>query len=390
MNVLHVTPSMSPHWGGPVIVVSELLPALYDEGIYCEIATTRGHKVGADATGPERVPTHVFDTGPAARLWTAYSRDLARFLDDIITQFDLIHIHEIWHHAAYAASQAARKRGIPYIVTIHGELSEWSLQHKGWKKFIYRKAILDRVLRNADALHAITFPEKDRIAELGYDTPVTVAPNGIDPTPYDNLPDPSDFLDRFPILKGKRVILFLGRLNPKKGLDILAHSFSTVKSRFPDAVLLIAGPDEEGTQKEMESILRSEGTLDSVIFTGMLTGEDKLAAMSTAELFVLPSYSEGFSIAILEAMAARLPVIITHGCDFSEVAEHNAGFVVEANQTPVAQAIASLLSDAELRNRMGNRGRRLVTERYTWQAAASKIADLYRSLVVKEKEKALV
>ena len=388
MNVLHVTPSMSPTWGGPVIVVSELIPALYDEGIHCEIATTRGHRVGADITGPEGVPTHVFDTGLAARLWTAYSRDLARFLDDSITRFDLIHIHEIWHYAGYAAFLAAKKRNLPCVVTIHGELSEWSLQHKAWKKLIYRKAILDRVLRNADALHAITFPEKDRIAELGYNTPVTVAPNGIDPTPYDNLPDPSEFLDRFPILKGKRVILFLGRLNPKKGLDILARSFSALKSRFPDVVLLIAGPDEEGTRHMMESILESQGNLDRTVFTGMLTGTEKLAAMSCADIFVLPSYSEGFSIAILEAMAARLPVVITDNCDFPEVAKHGAGFVVEANDAPVAQAIGTLLSDANLRARMGQMGRELVTERYTWKAAASTLADLYKSLVSDRKVKA--
>ena len=389
MNVLHVTPSMSPNWGGPVVVVSELIPALADEGISCEIATTRGHRVGNEIVGPHGVPIHVFHTGFPARIWTAYSRELSAFLDKNIARFDLVHIHEVWHHAGYAASEAARKNGIPYIVTIHGELSEWSLQHKGWKKLLYKKAVLDKILKNAFALHAITQAEKDRIAELGYDTPVIVAPNGIDPTPFDELPEPSAFLERYPALKGKRVILFMGRLNPKKGLDILAHSFSTLKSRFPDAVLLIAGPDEEGTRQKTESVLRSEGTLDSVIFTGMLTGEDRLSTMSIADVFVLPSYSEGFSIAILEAMAVCLPVVITDGCNFPEVAEHDAGFVVEASQIPVAHAIGSLLSDVELRNRMGDRGRKLVTERYTWQAAASKIADRYRFLVVGEKAKSL-
>lgn len=379
---------MSPSWGGPVIVVSELIPALFNEGIHCEIATTRGHRVGADFTGPEGVPTHVFDTGLAARLWTAYSRDLARFLDDSITRFDMIHIHEIWHYAGYVAFRAAKKRNIPCVVTIHGELSEWSLQHKAWKKFIYRKAILDGMLRNADALHAITLPEKDRIASLGYHTPVTVAPNGIDPTPYDNLPDPSEFLDRFPILKGKRVILFLGRLNPKKGLDILARSFPTLKIRFPDAVLLISGPDEEGTRRMTESILESQGNLDRAVFTGMLTGTEKLAALSCADIFVLPSYSEGFSIAILEAMAARLPVVITNNCDFPEVAKHEAGIVVKAKEVEVAQALGELVSDADLRFYMGERGRKLVTERYTWRAAASTIAHLYRSLAISERAKA--
>ena len=363
-------------------MVSELIPALEKQGVHCEIATTRGHRVGRDVTGPHGIPIHVFDAGPPARIWTAYSKGLTRFLDDNIDRFDVVHIHEIWHHAGYAAYRAARKTGIPLVLTPHGELSEWSLRYKGWKKRIYMKVALDRILRNADALHAITLTEKDRIARLGFDTPVTVAPNGIHPTQFDNLPDPSDFLNRFPILKGKRVILYLGRLNPTKGLDILARSFSATTHRFNDAFLLVVGPDEEGGRQTMEAILRSEGVIDKAIFTGMLTGEDKLAALNCADIFVLPSYSEGFSIATLEAMASRLPVVITEGCNFPEVAEHGAGFVVEARETPVAEAIGMLLSDTALRARMGRRGRKLVTEHYTWQAAASKIAALYRSLAV--------
>ncbi len=370
-----------------MVVVSQLLPALAGEGARCEILTTRGHRVGTNPICPPDIPTHVFDTGLPARIWTAYSRDLARFLDENIARFDLIHIHEIWHYGGFAASRAARKRGVPYIVTIHGELSEWSLQHKGWKKSLYRKAVLDNILKDASTLHAITKAEESRISELGYATPVMVAPNGIDPTPFQELPDPSSLLDRFPLLKGKRVILFMGRLNPKKGLDILAHSFSTLKSQFPDTVLLIVGPDEEGTQQKMESILRSQDALDSAIFTGMLTGEDKLATMSCAELFALPSYSEGFSIAILEAMAARLPVVITEQCNFPEVEEYGAGIVVEASKVAVTEAISKLLSDDNLCARMSDKGRTLVAERYTWQSAASKIADLYGSLAVEKTAK---
>ena len=389
MNILHITPSMSPQWGGPVAVVSQLIPALSEQGIHCEIATTRGHRVGDDPVSPPRTPIHVFGAQLPAQLWTAYSTDLARFLRENISGFHLVHVHEIWHHDGYAAFRAARKNRVPFILTPHGELSEWSMRHKAWKKRIYTTLILDRILRNADAIHAITQAEKDRIATLGYDTPVTVAPNAIDPAPFDNLPDPTGFLDRFPALSGKRIILFLGRLNPTKGLDILARGFGDIARRFPDAVLLMVGPDEEGGRQGMESILRSEGVLDRAVFTGMLTGEDKLAALSSADVFTLPSYSEGFSIAILEAMAARLPVVITEGCNFPEAAEHGAGFVVEPRETAVAEAIGALLSDDDLRARMGENGGNLVAERYTWQATASTIADLYGSLVGNGNENAL-
>ena len=385
MNILHLTPSMSPRWGGPVAVVSQLIPTLSSEGIHCEIATTTGHRVGDDPVSPKGVPTHIFHADLPARIWTAHSRPLTRFLDHNITRFDLIHVHEIWHHPGYAAYRAARKNRVPYVLTPHGELGERHLSHKAWKKRIYMTAVLDRVLRNADALHAITPAERDRIAHLGYQTPITVAPNGIDPAPFDTLPDPSKFLERFPTLKGKRVILFLGRLNPTKGLDILARAFSAIARRFPNTVLLIVGPDEEGGQRIMESILRSEGILDKAVFTGMLTGHDKLAALSRADLFILPSYSEGFSVAILEAMAARLPVVITEACNFPEVAEHDAGFVVSAENSPVADAIATLLSNPDLRARMGERGRKLVSERYTWQTTAATLASLYRDLVAKRR-----
>ena len=268
MNVLHVTPSMSPTWGGPVVVVSELVPALSEEGIRCEIVTTRGHRVGDDPISTPGVPTHILDAGLPARIWTAYSRELTEFLDENIDRFDLIHIHEIWHYPGYAAFHAAKKNSVPLVLTPHGELSEWSLRYKKWKKKIYMKVILGRILRSADALHAIIQVEKDRIASLGYQTPVTVAPNGINPDQFRTLPNPSGFLDRFPALKGKRVILFLGRLSPTKGLDILARGFSTISRNLPNSALLVVGPDESGTKEKTEAILSSEGTLDRTVFTG--------------------------------------------------------------------------------------------------------------------------
>ena len=381
LNVLHVTPSMSPAWGGPTVAVSELTSELSRQGVGCEIVTTRGHRVGINQVPSSGVPIYSFDTGFPARIWTAYSGELPRFLNDKAPSFDLIHIHEVWHYPGYVAFRAASKHKLPCVLTIHGELSEWGLRQKALKKRIYRLILLDRMLRNVSALHAVTHSEKEQVVKLGYETPVVVAPNGIEPAQFDALPDPVGFIQRFPALKGKRVILFLGRLHPKKGLDILAQSFSTIARRFEDAVLLVVGPNKFGTREKMESILGSEDLLGRTVFTGLLTGEDKLAAMNCADLFVLPSHSDVLGIAVLEAMAARLPVVITEGCEFPEVSEHGAGFVVEADEAPIVKAITMLLSDADLRKRMGQQGRKLVTERYTWQATAATMANLYKTLV---------
>ena len=381
LNVLQVTPSMSPTWGGPTVAVSELTSELSRQDVSCEIVTTRGYRVGINQIPSPDVPIYSFDTGIPARFWTAYSAELSRFLNKRAGSFDLIHIHEVWHYPVYAAFRSARKHKLPCVLTIHGGLSEWGLRQKALKKRIYRLVLLDRILQNVNALHAITRAEKEQVVKLGYETPVVVAPNGIEPEPFEALPDPTEFIQRFPVLKGKRIILFLGRLHANKGLDILARSFSTIARRFEDIVLLVVGPNKFGTREKMESILSSEGLLDRTVFTGLLTGEDKLAAMSCADLFVLPSHSDVLGIAVLEAMAAQLPVVITKGCGFPEVSEHGAGLVVEADEGQIAEAITTLLSDADLCKCMGQQGRKLVTKRYTWQATAAKMVNLYKTLV---------
>ena len=337
--------------------------------------------MGVDQISSPGVPIHSFDTGFPARFWTAYSPELSRFLNERADSFDLIHIHQVWHYPVYAAFRSARKNQLPCVLTIHSELSDWGLRQKMLKKRIYRLVLLDRILRNVNALHAITRAEKEQVVKLGYETPVVVAPNGIEPAPFEALPDPTGFIQRFPVLKGKRIVLFLGRLHVKKGLDILARSFSTIAKRFEDTVLLVVGPNKFGTREKMESILSSEDLLDRTVFTGLLTGEDKLAAMSCADLFVLPSHSDVLGIAVLEAMAAQLPVVITEGCEFPEVSEHGAGLVVEPDEAPITEAITKLLSDADLCKHMGQQGHKLVTERYTWKTAATTMANLYKTLV---------
>lgn len=384
-RVLHVIPGMSPEWGGSAIGLTGLAAALLRSGVRSEIVTTIGRRVGTNLLPTPQVTVHSFHTEFPARFWTAYSRPLARFLDDAVAGFDVVHIHTPWHYPAFAASRVARKHGVPCVVSPRGGLNGPALRYRWLKKWVYRKLILDRVLQSADALHAVTQAERAQITGLGYDRPVFVSPNGISPDQVDDFASvcASEFLARYPRLAGKRVILFLGRIQSQKGLDRLARAFARIAPEFEDAALLVGGPDEDGTRRKAEEILRAAGVLDRATFTGLLTGSDRLAAFSCADLFVLPSYSEGFSNAVVEALAAGLPVVISEQCNFPEVAEAEAGFVVPAEEAPVAGAIRELLSDAGLRERMGRNGRRLIVERYTWPAIAGSMADLYRTLIGK-------
>lgn len=385
VKILHVTPSMSPQWGGPAFTVASLTGALLQNGVRSEIVTTIGRRVGIDLLPTPGVTVHSFPAGYPACLWAAYSRPLARFLDDAVAGFDMIHIHSPWHYPGHVAAHLARRHGIPYVVSPHGALNARVVRDKRFRKWAYLKLFMAHILQSADALHAVAQGEQAQIARFGWKTPVFVSPNGINPDQVEDFisVDASGFLATYPHLAGKRVILYLGRLRIFKGLDELARSFAEIAREFEDAALVVAGEDVDGTRRKVEKILRTAGVLDRVTFTGMLTGSNKLAAFSCADLFVLLSLSEGFSNTVVEALTAGLPVVISEQCNFPEVAEAEAGFVVPPEGAPAAGAIRELLSDADLRKRMGRNGRRLVLEHYTWPAIAESMADLYRTLIRK-------
>lgn len=381
MKVLQVVPSLAPEWGGPVKVVNELAGALEVIGVSSEIISAQGRRVGNPETVTNDIPIHLFETGPIARLWTAHTPGLKKTLARKIPDFDLVHIQELWHYPGYIASKIARSRNVPYIVTIHGELNEWNLQQKRLKKQIYMTAIQRGILQKSAALHAITQAESNRIRQLEIETPVAMIPNGIHTEEFENLPDRSQFVSRYPELENRLIVLFLGRIQQKKGLDILAQAFGNLVRTRDDVRLVVAGPDEDNTLTEIKTILKSQGALEKAVFPGMLTGEQKLEALSAADIFALTSYSEGFSVALLEALSAGLPLVITDECNFPEVGDSRAGFVVRPNDSETASALMSLLDSADLRREMSENARRLVRSNYTWERIAEKMFTLYENVI---------
>lgn len=379
MRVLHVIHSMSSQLGGPSVAVRGLTLALARQGVHCEIVTAVGPGTGTDVLPVPGVPIHRFDTEFPSHFWPGFSRKLGAFLDAEAKRFDLVHAHLPLSYSTYAAFRAARRHALPYVLSLRGGLTPVSWRHKMYRKWIYGQVLLNGIVKSADALHIVSRAEASHAAVLGYHTPTFLVPNGIF---LDEAIQPAtaDLTAEYPRLAGKRVILFIGRLHWIKGLDVLACSFAMVAREFPDSVLLVVGPDE-GARSTMESILRSNGVLEQAVFTGMLTGDHKQAAFQCADLLVMPSYSEGFSNAILEALGASLPVVISDRCNLPEVAEHGAGFVVPSNDMAVCEAIGKLLSDSGLGARMGRIGRKLVSERYTWQASAASMVDRYHSLL---------
>jgi glycosyltransferase involved in cell wall biosynthesis len=297
----------------------------------------------------------------------------------IIAAADAVHIHGLWRAHAVAAAKLARKYKKPYIVSAHGMLEAWALRNKRWKKIPYSIAVERPNLRAAACLRALTHYEARSFRFYGVTQPIAVIPNGVD-APAQLTPEP--FLQMFPQLRDRRLILFLGRIHYVKGLDVLVQAWSRIRRNFESAHLVLAGPDSENTRTPLQQQIASLGLSDHVTFTGMLNETEKWSALTAADAFVLPSYSEAFSMAVLEAMAAGLPVIVTRQCSFPEVAAKECGWVVEPDPTRLEAALRECLAaSTNERVQMGQRGKLLVRESYSWSSVGGKMADLVDWLV---------
>lgn len=391
MKVLHVVHSLIPEAGGNAKVVAELTENLAKRGITTSIFTTIMEKDEQENLfQPKGVGLFVSQQSFLARGWPYYSPELKKNIMKEMSKFDIIHIHDIWHYPCYAAYRIAKRADKPYIITTQGTLEPWALKYKGLRKRIYMSLVQKRILQEAASIHALTDEETKHIRAIGIENTIIKIPNGIDPQEFQNLPPRKDLDRLFPGLQGKRVILFLGRIHPIKGLDLLAKTFGKIARERDDVRLLIAGPNKEGYQAHIEKMLQTEGVLDKVIFTGMINGYEKMAVLNGADIFILPSYSEGFSIAVLEAMICGLPVIITSQCCFPEVEISKAGFIIEPDTYQLANSLSKLLNDPELCKVMGENGRELVLEKFTIDKIANQMINLYENIMNYSKGEAVL
>jgi glycosyltransferase involved in cell wall biosynthesis len=256
----------------------------------------------------------------------------------------------------------------------------WALRHKRWKKRIYLAWVEARNLRRAGCLHALSRPEIEHLRQIAPWTPICFVPNGVDLSSFEDLPPRSLLEADHPELSGKLVLLFFGRVHVKKGLDLLAEAMGQVAPAYPELHLLIAGNDD-GAWGPFRDRIASLGLSNRITYLGHVGGERARQVWAAADAFVLPSYSEGFSMAVLEAMACRLPTLITTACHFPEAKTAAASTVVAAEVDSVVQGMRDLLDRSPTERReLGESGRRLVEERYTWDKQAERLASVYEWL----------
>ncbi len=385
MHIAHITASMSPRYGGPPQVARGLGNAFLPWGHTVSYwAPDSGDGSGPDAALPSDVREF-----PRARPGGWYrAPKLGTELKRQMASIDILHVHEVWSYPQLVSSRIARCRQTPYVIMPHGELEARHLGHGGAAKQFKKRAYLALVgramLRGAACLHALTPQEADGFRQVGYQGPVAVIPNGVDPAAFATLPE-DDVAERmWPQLQRRRVVLFLSRLSPEKGLDRFLPAWGRLvrQSSYRDALLVLAGPSHQGYATEVRRLIDRSRTSDHVLLTGMVSGREKEAIVARADLFTLPSHCEGFSMAVLENMAAGKPVLITPGCNFPEVARADAGRCVPPEPEALEQAVAELLDLSPLqRQAMGQRGRRLVLDGYTWDVAARKLLTVYHSIL---------
>jgi len=354
LRVLHVLPTRAREYGGPVAVAEAL----------AEECRRMGMVTSFYPALPEEI-----QQGAAAGVWAAVRRS------------DVVHVHGLWNLPATMASIAARLAGIPYVLTPHGMLDHWALNKSRLKKRIYGALFERRNIAAAARVHFLNAEELDEAQAYGVQLKPFVLPNGVSTELYAHLPPAQALHETCPQLKGKVVALFLGRLHPKKGFGVLMPALAEAVKLAPDLHLLLAGPDEGGYKAQLCKLIERHALQDHVTFLGMVQGQRKLEALAAAHFFVLPSHQEGDSVAVKEAMACGLPVVITPACHFPDVATSQAGLVIEPQVQALTEALLTLSRNEALRQQMGQQARQLVNEHYTWQAIAHRLAEQYERVL---------
>ncbi|HBE20250.1 MAG TPA: glycosyltransferase [Cyanobacteria bacterium UBA11149] len=383
MKILWITPYLGSSYGGTTQVVLELAKTL-GGNIHLDLITT-------DANGSDKLayPLELWIDRENYRIqyfpsWhrndLIFSPSLINWLFNHVSSYDIVHTHTIFAPLISISHRICKAKNIPYIMTPHGMLEPWALAYKAWKKRIYYTLWEKFFLQQASAIQVLAQSEANSIKSLGLNQPVVVIPNGIHPDEFQSLPNPEIFYQNFPNTRNKTIILFLGRIDPKKGLDLLAPAFAKVHNHFPQTHLIVAGPDNIGFLSTARSYFAKAGCIDEVTFTGMLTDSLKYSALAAASLYVAPSYSEGFSMSVLEGMASGLPSIITTGCNFPEAAHAKAAYVVSLDSDAIANALLESLKNPQQAKEMGNRAINFICQNYTWEQAAKRLIEVYTAI----------
>lgn len=387
MRVLRVTAYFAPAWvyGGPPRSILESCKGLLDLGEEVRVLTTTANgrteldvPVGVPVD-VEGVQTWYWPRRPPRRAF--HSPALYRAVRDQIGQFDVVQCHATMLPLGVVVRKAAERARVPYLVTPHGVLDPVVLRRGRLRKALFWRVWERANFAHAAAVVALTEEERRQVLRLAPECRVSVAPNG-QPTPdLADVPPRSALQEVSPELSDRPYVLFLGRINWKKGLDLLLPAFARILPSCPEWRLVLAGPDGGGAGAIVDGLVRRLGLGERVLMPGLVDGRLKAALLGNADVFCLPSYSEGLPTSAIEALMLARPVVLSEGCHMPEVRDCGAGWVVETSVDGVAEGLREAMENVEERKARGARGRRLAIERFSRQATAERLRDLYRRCI---------
>ncbi|MBP0020684.1 MAG: glycosyltransferase [Cyanobacteria bacterium SBLK] len=395
LKVLHVIPSVSSARGGPTLVALNLVKALRDRNVDAEIVTTndddgiRVLDVPCDRRIEyEGVPIRFFPLFATPTKGVSLGNDrgflfswpLTRWMWQNLNDYDILDTHYLFSYCSTCAGAIARWKNIPYTVRTMGQLSPWALAQSRRKKQIYAALIERQNLNKAAIVHCTSRGEAEDVNNFGVVAPKAILPLGV--RSGTKIEDAGLKLRQlYNIPAESAIVLFLSRIHYKKRPELLLDALHSLKSKH-HFHLIFAGTGDKEYLQQIESLIESLDLTKQVTFAGFVTGESKALVLQGSDFFVLPSFAENFAIAVAEAMAAGLPVIITPEVQIApEVDAANAGLVVEGEVKTVVDAIATLLTSPQLRQELGNNGKQLVKTRYSWEAIAGDLISVYQKAI---------
>jgi len=282
---------------------------------------------------------------------------------------DILHNHSIWMMPNVYPGWVTKGRNVPLVVSPRGTFSKWAMRRSRTVKFLFWHSLQKRAIAHAAMFHATATSEYDDIRRLGFRQPVVVLPNGID------FPPSSAGMRRD---EGKATLLFLSRVHPTKGLENLLQAWAALQHQHLQWKLRIVGPGEPSYLKKLGDLASSLG-LERITFDGPLYGREKDQAYRSADLFVLPTHSENFGMAVAEALAVGCPVVTTKGAPWSGLVEHHAGWWIDIGVEPLRMALdEAMAKHAGDLAEMGARGRSWMERDFSWEQIAAQMIESYR------------
>lgn len=380
LSVLHFIRRVRAEDGGVVQTVLDLCQTIAAAGHNVTLATTDATDVPQQWRDYGAETPQVLELGP-----TTFANRLSRhslgLIESKLGEIEVAHLHTPWELANVQLADAFRKASIPYIVTAHGMLDDWCMIQKPLKKKIYLSLFAKRLFGKASVVHFTAEAERDQALKY---VPAGGGPAiqacAMDLSPYENLPGRQPALDAFPQINSERQsILFLSRIHPKKGIEILLRAGAELKARGTPPQILIAGPGEESYINELKSLGQELGLERDVHFLGMVRGETKLSLYQLADVFVLPTYQENFGLVLPEAMASGTAVVTTRGTDIWRELEQAGAKIVGNEPSDIAGAIQEFLTDEEHRKASAERGQQFVAEWLGAENVAAGYENLYHT-----------